>query len=354
MGKLAVYKYLSFIMLVCTFLLSVFTFYGLFGGNSHPQGHMAQAMLVYALPLLIIGNLVILAYWLIRRRWHWALIPLLTVLCCIPYSGTYYQFKSYDPGTESQSGLKVATYNVSSFNRETTGFIAQDILAEMKRQKVDVLCMQEYNDYSGERRISNSYKDYFPYMVYGVNTRHVIYSRFPIKEHENIEFANSNNSAMWANIDVHGYDVRVYNVHLETAGAHHVVGRASKLEQEGYDVRGNRLLEAIYGSYTTGIIKRAGQAQLLAEQIQKCDLPVIVAGDFVDVPYSYVYNTLLGDKMVDGFKECGSGFMNTIRNTTMMRIDYIFHDKSMTGASYYKEDLSYSDHYPVFSKIVLN
>ena len=354
MGKLAVYKYFSFIMLVCTFIMSVFTFYGLFGGNSFPAGHMAQAMLVYVLPLLIIGNLVLLVFWLIRRRWHWALIPLFTILCCIPYSGTYYQPSTYDAAAETQSGLKVATYNVSGFNRETTGFIAQDILAEMKRQKVDVLCMQEYNDYSGERHNSDSYKDYFPYMVYGINSRYVIYSRFPIKEHDKIEFPNSNNSAMWANIDVRGFDVRVYNVHLETAGAHHVMGRASKLEQEGYDVRGNRLLEAVYGSYTTSIIKRAGQAQLLAEHIKQCDMPIIFAGDFVDVPYSYVYNTLLGDNLVDGFKECGSGLMNTIRNTTMMRIDYIFHDKSMTGVTYYKLDLSYSDHYPVFMKLILN
>jgi len=354
MGKLAVFKYVSFLTLVATFIMAIFTLFGLFGGNAYPAGNMARAMLVYALPLLIIGNAIVLVYWLLRRRWHWAAIPALTILFCIPYMGTYYQLRSIDTTAETQSGLKIATYNVSSFNRETTGFIAQDILAEMKRQKVDVLCMQEYSDYSGDKRNSDSYKEYFPYMVYGLNTRYVIFSRFPIKDSQNIEFPSSNNSAMWADIDVHGFDVRVYNVHLETAGAHHVMGRAAKLEQEGYDVRGNRLLEAIYGTYTTGIIKRAGQAQILAQDIQQCDIPVILAGDFVDVPYSYVYNTLLGDNMVDGFKECGSGLMNTIRNTTMMRIDYVFHDKTLQGATYYKNDLSYSDHYPVFMKIVLN
>ena len=354
MGKLAVFKYFSFLMLVATFIMAVFTIFGLFGGNAYPLGNMARAMLVYALPLLIIGNAVLLLYWLLRRRWHWAAIPFLTILCCIPYMGTYLQIGSLDSNAETQSGLKIATYNVSSFNRETTGFIAQDILSEMKREKVDVLCMQEYSDYSGDKRNSDSYKDYFPYMEYGLNTRYVIYSRFPIKAHDTIEFPNSNNSAMWADIDVHGFDVRVYNVHLETAGAHHVMGRASKLEQEGYDVRGNRLLEAVYGTYTTGIIKRAGQSQILTQHMQQCDIPIILAGDFVDVPYSYVYNTLLGDNMVDGFKECGSGLMNTIRNTSMMRIDYVFHDKSLQGATYYKKDLSYSDHYPVFMKIILN
>ena len=36
MGKLAIYKYLSFMVLVVTMLTSVFIILGLFGGNSNP------------------------------------------------------------------------------------------------------------------------------------------------------------------------------------------------------------------------------------------------------------------------------------------------------------------------------
>ena len=68
------------------------------------------------------------------------------------------------------------------------------------------------------------------------------------------------------------------------------------------------------------------------------------------MPYSYVYNTLLGDK-IDGFKECGDGFMFTYRGNKKVRIDYVFHDQQLEGISYYKRELSYSDHYPVFMKM---
>ena len=74
------------------------------------------------------------------------------------------------------------------------------------------------------------------------------------------------------------------------------------------------------------------------------------SGDFNDVPYSYIYNTMLGN-MVDGFKECGNGWMYTYRGKKPVRIDYIFHDESLKGITYYRTDLSYSDHYPVFMKI---
>lgn len=353
MGKLAVQKYFAFMILIITVLMMIFTIVGLFGGDVYPGGNMARALLVYALPLLMAGNVILLLYWLIMRRWHWAVMPFFTLLCCIPYSQTIYKFGSHEEtGDSKQTGLKIATYNVARFNGETTGFIAQDILAEMKKQKVDILCMQEYNDWSADKRNSESYKEYFPYMQYGANDRNVIYSRFPIKKGAPIEFPASNNSAQWVDIDVNGEVFRVFNVHLETAGAHHVMKHATDLESDGYDVQGNRLLEAVYGTYTIGMIKRAGQANLLAQEIRDCDHPVILAGDCVDVPYSYVYNTLKGE-LTDGFRECGSGWMHTLRGKTPLRIDYIFHDKNYEGLTYYMKELSYSDHYPVFMKIAL-
>ena len=349
MGKLAVQKYFSFMMLIISFLLMIFTFTGLFGGDVQPAGNTARAMLVYALPLLIIANAVFLIYWLIRLRFHWALMPLITLLCCIPYIGTIFQVGSTDEKADIKAGIKFASYNVARFSGETTGFIAQDILAEMKRQKVDIVCFQEYSDFSGDKKNSDSYKDYFPYSA--GNNDLVIYSRYPIVNKQNIDFEQTNNSAMWVEVNVNDNIYRVYNVHLETTGINSTLHKAAKLANKGVEVQGNALINAIYGGYTIGMIARSGQANMLAMDMRESEAPVIVCGDFNDVPYSYVYNTMLGDK-IDGFKECGSGFMYTFRGVKKkVRIDYIFHDKGLEGLSYYKKELSYSDHYPVFMRI---
>ena len=353
MGKLAVYKYFSFLLLITTAVLSIFTFVGLFGGNVTPVGNMARAMLVYVLPFLIIGDAIMLLYWLIRRRWHWAAIPFFTLLCCIPYIGTLYQFGSVDEQANKKSGLKIATYNVARFNRETTGFIAQDILAHMKKQKVDILCMQEYNDVSGDKKNSDSYKEYFPYMSMGRNDM-VIYSRYPITKEKTIDFEETNNSAMWAIIEVNGQLIKVVNAHLETTGFNRTLHQAAKLQMQGYNVESNRVLNAIYGNYTMGMMIRAGQAIQIRNELMMNpdnDCSLIICGDFNDVPYSFVYNTMLGD-LVDGFKECGSdGWMYTFRGNKKVRIDYIFHDESLKGLAYNREELSYSDHYPVYMKL---
>ena len=337
-------------MLIITFLLMIFTFTGLFGGDVPPAGNTARAMLVYALPLLIIGNVVFLIYWLALRRFHWACIPLITILCCIPYIGTLYQFGSLDEKADAKPGLKIATYNVAMFGRETSGFMAQDILSEMKKQKVDIACFQEYNDHAGDKRNSDSYKEYFPYSAVGKSDM-VIYSRYPIVNSKNIPFERTNNSAMWAEIKVNDNIYRVYNAHLQTTGINGALHRAAKQESKGIDVQNNALMNYLYGNYTVGMITRSGQANQVAMDMKESEVPIIVCGDFNDVPYSYVYNTILGD-MIDGFKECGSGYMNTFRGgKKKVRIDYIFHSKEMEGFSYYKKELSYSDHYPIFMRV---
>ena len=349
MGKQCVYKYFSFMFLLISTLIAIFTIFGLFGGTVDPAHGTAMAMLVYVLPFLIAGNVIMGIYWIIRRRWLWLAIPGVTLLCCIPYIGTVYQTGWFNSGETSRSGIKIATYNVAAFDRETSGFKAQDILAEMKKEGVDILCIQEYLDTSGDKLNSDSYKEYFTAHCYGRSDM-IIYSRFPIERYETIDFGETNNSGMWADIDVNGRILRVFNVHLETTGFNRALHHFAKMEAQGQTAEENTIVSAIYGSYTRGMAVRARQADMMANEIQQSEYPAIVCGDFNDVPYSYVYNTMLGD-LVDGFKECGEGLMYTYTGKKIVRIDYIFHDKSLEGETYYKEELAYSDHYPVFMKI---
>ena len=352
MGKLAVYKYAAMMFLVAQIVVTTFTFMGLYGGDVSPIGNNARAMMVFILPVLIVINLLLFVYWLVRKRWIHALIPVITVACCIPYMGTLFQLRSLDKGAEAKKGLKIASYNVAMFGRETSGFIALDILAEMRRQKVDVLCMQEYNEVSGDKHNSDIYKEYFPHMKTGRDDM-VIFSRYPIKDSKTMLFDDTNNSAMWADIDVNGDQIRVFNVHLQTTGVNRTLRQAARLRHNNFEVQDNKLFEALMGNYMLGMMFRVGQAVTVADEKRRSEKPVILCGDFNDVPYSYVYNTMLGN-MVDGFKECGSGLMYTMRDSKKpVRIDYIFHDQSLKGLSYYRGELTTSDHFPVFMKIAL-
>jgi endonuclease/exonuclease/phosphatase family metal-dependent hydrolase len=94
-------------------------------------------------------------------------------------------------------------------------------------------------------------------------------------------------------------------------------------------------------------VRRAPQAEMVAEHIRKCRYPVIVCGDFNDTPFSYTYNTVKGN-LNDAFIECGNGFGKTYNGIfPSFRIDYILHSGSLVPSGYYTHSESYSDHFPV-------
>ena len=79
--------------------------------------------------------------------------------------------------------------------------------------------------------------------------------------------------------------------------------------------------------------------------------PVIVCGDFNDVPNSYTYFTVKGD-LQDAFLEKGSGFGRTLRMLSpTLRIDYILADQRFKVTQYHKIEVPYSDHYPILADL---
>ena len=347
MGKLAIKYYFDLMLLAVTFLFVILSFWGLFGGGANPITSKASAVLCFLLPLFLIGDAFLVVFWLIRRRYYWTVIALLPLLCSIRYLGTMYQFRSSGMEKEQVRGVKIATYNVAMFGGEASGFIAQDILLSMKEEKVDILCLQEYDDNMSQTTNSVLYSEYFPYKAFGRDDM-IIYSRYPIVKQKKIDFEETNNSAQWADVNVNGKVIRVFNVHMETTSVNRTLAKAGEdltISEEG------KLLGKLYDGYTFGLMVRAGQAALVANEERMSELPVVLCGDFNDVPYSYVYNVLKG-QLVDGFRECGSGWMYTYRGgMKKFRIDYIFFDPSFKGVNYYKRELTYSDHFPVFCKI---
>ena len=78
---------------------------------------------------------------------------------------------------------------------------------------------------------------------------------------------------------------------------------------------------------------RSGQAEQVREEIDKSPHPVIICGDFNDVPNSYTYFTIRGDLERCVYSK-GAGIGKTLRILgPTLRIDYILTDKSLAISS---------------------
>jgi endonuclease/exonuclease/phosphatase family metal-dependent hydrolase len=95
-------------------------------------------------------------------------------------------------------------------------------------------------------------------------------------------------------------------------------------------------------------VVRGQQAEYISTIVDDTHYPIVVCGDFNSLPSEYAYRKTKGDKLEDGFRMAGSGYMYTYRYLKhLLRIDYIFVPKEFKGYMYASPNLDYSDHKPV-------
>jgi endonuclease/exonuclease/phosphatase family metal-dependent hydrolase len=98
---------------------------------------------------------------------------------------------------------------------------------------------------------------------------------------------------------------------------------------------------------------RGNQADVVRNELDKSPYPVIMCGDFNDVPNSYTYFRIRGNRQ-DAYIQKGFGIGRTyIHLSPTLRIDYILTDKKFNILQCSKFALPYSDHHPVMADMEL-
>ncbi|WP_315819497.1 endonuclease/exonuclease/phosphatase family protein [Paraflavitalea speifideaquila] len=102
-----------------------------------------------------------------------------------------------------------------------------------------------------------------------------------------------------------------------------------------------------------GYASRGTQVDIVREQLDKSPYPVIICGDFNDVPNSYTYFHIRGSRQ-DAFIAASNGIGRTYRDIgPTLRIDYIMADKKFEVVQCKRFEVPYSDHYPVLADLKL-
>src|SRR5690606_38970774 len=97
-------------------------------------------------------------------------------------------------------------------------------------------------------------------------------------------------------------------------------------------------------------VKRAIQADSAARIIAKSPYPVLLCGDFNDLPGSYTYQTMRGN-LKDAFAARGRGLGRTYNLfSPTLRIDYVFYDPALLRIIGFQSlATTLSDHNPVIA-----
>jgi endonuclease/exonuclease/phosphatase family metal-dependent hydrolase len=337
----------------------------------------------FAFPVVLVVNVLFLFIWIIWRQ-RFGLIPLIAIALTWKFIHSTFAFnffQDHGPSGPPFRGLgagsiKLMTWNVKIFdlynwshNTETR----HKMMELIKKEKPDVLCMQEF--YTNNRDFHNvefirdtlGYKYfYFPPAVeitqgprnqmqkllwHGGSVNHewgvATFSKFPILDTGIVDFGKTlSNGCIYTDISMNDKTVRVYNVHFQSIhlGTEDYAALDSLEETKTTSWTGVKgIMRKMKSAYT----KRAIQADDVARSMNDDPGAKIICGDFNDVPVSYTYNTV-SKNMQDAFIEKSSGFGATFANKfSIFRIDYTLFDPSIKINSYKTLHRELSDHYPV-------
>ncbi|MCX6322464.1 MAG: endonuclease/exonuclease/phosphatase family protein [Bacteroidia bacterium] len=323
----------------------------------NPDDFALPAIFGLAYPYLLLINIIFAIIWAMLLKFE-ALISVVVIAIGFTHFSNY--IKLIKPARDKTNTFKVISYNVRLFNYfENKNSISSEkkILEFLKAQNPDILCLQEFfilgnptqkesdvktalgGTYYSHMKVLGSGKNRF----YGIAT----FSRYPIIRKGEIIHPGSSSLSIYTDVLIQKDTFRIYNNHLQSF-------RLKRMERsfiEEMTTSDNKEtmddVKSLSVSLKKGFVRRAQQAQVVKDHINKSPFPVIVAGDFNDTPVSYVYRKIRKG-LNDSFVNSGYGAGFTYKgNYPPNRIDYILYDKALINSYFEIIRVKYSDHYPI-------
>ncbi len=325
----------------------------------NPEDFAFPAFFGLAYPYLLLINLIIAIIWAMLLRWE-AVISVVIIAMGFTHFSNY--IKLGKPNGDKTNTFKVMSYNLRLFNYfESKKSISSEtkVVEYIKTQKPDILCMQEFyvmgnpadKEISVKKALGGKYYSHMKVIGSGKNRFYgiVTYSRYPIIKKGDIVHPGSSSLSIYTDIIIGRDTFRIYNNHLQSF-------RLKKMERSFIeeltlpdDKETLSEVKSLGVSLKKGFVKRALQAQIVKDHINRSPYPVIVVGDFNDTPVSYAYRKIRKG-LNDSFVNSGYGAGFTYKgNYPPNRIDYILYDKSLMSTSFEIKKVKYSDHYPIIA-----
>ena len=323
-----------------------------------------------AAPYLISILLFSLIFWLFAKP-VWVLI-ILSVLA-IGYQQFNvvfaYHLKTGFSEKKDTNDIRIIDWNLRGFNgltnnKEDRKMVRTELAESVLKLNPDIICFQEfnhsYNTIAHPNETANNiglFTNTLPYYFFskdykranGYASGSIIFSRFPIVDTGRLKFPKGE-SALFIDV-VNGKDtLRIYTTHLQSF-------KFKKNDYENIDKVENSDSTALLASKNVfekmrpAFKRRAVQANLLKDWIKVCPYPSIITGDFNDVPNSYAYFTIRGDRQ-DAFLKKSFGIGRTfIAIAPTLRIDYVLPDNNFIVKQFDMQDEGLSDHFMLITDL---
>ncbi len=352
---------LAFLLVCCT-------------GFLNPGRYWYIAILGVGFPFIVLVLLGFVFFWWFFKS-KWALLSLAVLLLGwtqVHLLFAFHPFASFNNAKPAGS-LRVMQWNVARMDqmnpKRPGGSFRQPILDFIQQMDPDILCMEEFLESNNPREFDENIPYIttvlkYPYHFFARDHRRldgvyehgvIIFSKYPLLDTLRIRYAGPDSakageSLIHTDIAVNGQRIRVFATHLQSLrfdGSDYNAINTITTGEHGTVTKSKSILKKFQQAY----FLRSRQAELVRREMEDSPYPVVICGDFNDVPNSFSYAKIKGN-CTDAFLARGFGVGRTFAGISpTLRIDYIFADSKMEVLQCKKTILHYSDHYPLVADL---
>jgi endonuclease/exonuclease/phosphatase family metal-dependent hydrolase len=304
-----------------------------------------------------------LVYFSIRfQKVYFYLALFLFVILLYPFSFWFnVTIPNFVSNKSPSFSVSVCTYNINNKLSSVNEDSLEDWLLNIKEINADIIALQDFTVTEESKvptinKLKNLgykyYVDYYFNKTKILSTGLAIFSKFPITKHKRVKFKHpTDNGSFYTELEIGGKKINIFNVHLQS---NRLSRRERNIETLPYEKKTKlhvvfQVINKIISYATT----REKQVKELIDKTKDLKDPVIILGDFNEVPYTYAQK-LMRKNFTNAFQKKGYGFGHSYQTFfKVLKIDYIFLSQNIKVLECKRYIRDGSDHYPIYAKISL-
>jgi len=318
----------------------------------NPDTYWMLNMIALIFPVLIIVQIFFFVFWLIAKP-RMAFLPVFFAIVSYKLIFSVWAIRITGNADPSSSDLRLLSWNVHLFNFfENEGKPVPAMLEKVKNRNADIFCAQELvfslNPKSSFTLEKMKEKLGYPYAVAANDRAFGVHTKPATLQWKKVQtIPEYNHTFLWADILVKKDTIRVFNIHLQSMyfakKEYDFIENIDRQNVDQVSNHGKNILRKIKNANYL----RAIQILEVKKELLRSPHPVILSGDFNDVPNSYAYRQI-DHILKDAFTKKGFGIGRTFQKISpTLRIDYIFSDPTLMINDFMIHKWNKDDHHAV-------
>ncbi|MDE6227876.1 MAG: endonuclease/exonuclease/phosphatase family protein [Muribaculaceae bacterium] len=353
-----IFRMVMRIVSIIVFLLTIISAYG---GKMNPEYLTVPSVLCLALPYFAILTGILILFWALTKRVIFTVLGVLTLVACAgPLSLAFPLHSGSTPSPGNQT-FKIISWNVlHTDDIRKPEYGGNRAVEFMLKSDADVICLAELLNFSPQElkkaspQLIDSLIRKYPFRAGLSSTDIKVISKYPVS-HLGITDKTGGNQPRFDFFKVNFPGGKLLNIGMVHLYSYDLSEEERNVMKEMKSVGGAKesvkeFKSTIFSKLRNAFRRRAQNASSLRQAIDsfRPSQPLIICGDFNDVPASWAYNMIVGDDMKDAYVETNFGPAVTYNlHGFYFHIDQMLYRGNLKALKVKVDKINTSDHYPL-------